>query len=72
MFLPTYINTRAPFFQFSTNDGELLQKPLREFVGLEACDDSTRCALLDFSRHMALGDLDAAFNSIKEFTTATS
>ena len=38
---------------------------LRDFVGIEQCDDVTRQALLDFSRQMAIGDLDGAFNSIK-------
>ena len=86
----SFLSLRAPFFIFSTNDSSMTHHkikkvPLRDFVGLESCDDSTRSALLDFSRQvshfrlyessvmthlmshnqMAIGDLDAAFNSIK-------
>ena len=61
----TFLALSAPFFVFSKEDGTIEKIPLRDFVGLGTCDDITRAALLDFSRLMAIGDLDGAFNAIK-------
>ncbi|XP_072916135.1 intraflagellar transport protein 140 homolog [Hemitrygon akajei] len=39
--------------------------PLRDFVGLEDCDKTTRDAMLNFSFYLTIGDMDEAFKSIK-------
>ncbi|XP_048188881.1 intraflagellar transport protein 140 homolog [Perognathus longimembris pacificus] len=41
------------------------KRPLRDFVGLEDCDKSTRDAMLNFSFFATIGDMDEAFKSIK-------
>uniref|UniRef100_A0A673VBY5 Intraflagellar transport protein 140 homolog n=1 Tax=Suricata suricatta TaxID=37032 RepID=A0A673VBY5_SURSU len=41
------------------------KRPLRDFVGLEACDKPTQDAMLNFSFFVAAGDMDEAFKSIK-------
>uniref|UniRef100_A0A8C6GV48 Intraflagellar transport 140 n=1 Tax=Mus spicilegus TaxID=10103 RepID=A0A8C6GV48_MUSSI len=41
------------------------KRPLRDFVGLEDCDKSTRDAMLNFSFFVTIGDMDEAFKSIK-------
>jgi intraflagellar transport protein 140 len=38
---------------------------MRDFVGMEACDEATRRALLDFSYHMATGNMDEAYRAVK-------
>ncbi|CBY35545.1 unnamed protein product [Oikopleura dioica] len=60
-----FLSLCTPNLHFSTTDSEIRKVPLQDFVGLTECDKTTRVALLDFSRQMALGDLDSAFNSIK-------
>ncbi|XP_039255691.2 intraflagellar transport protein 140 homolog [Styela clava] len=39
--------------------------PMRDFVGLEDCDPTTRRAMLDFSFNLTLGNMDEAFKAIK-------
>ncbi|KAG2455575.1 IF140 protein, partial [Polypterus senegalus] len=41
------------------------RRPMRDFVGLEDCDKSTREAMLNFSFYLTIGDMDEAFKSIK-------
>ncbi|ELW67792.1 Intraflagellar transport protein 140 like protein [Tupaia chinensis] len=41
------------------------RRPLRDFAGLEDCDEPTRDAMLNFSFFVAVGDMDEAFKSIK-------
>lgn len=41
------------------------RRPLRDFVGLEDCDKTTRDAMLNFSLYLTIGDMDEAFKSIK-------
>ncbi|XP_043825687.1 intraflagellar transport protein 140 homolog [Dromiciops gliroides] len=41
------------------------KKPLRDFIGLEECDKTTREAMLNFSFFVTIGDMDEAFKSIK-------
>uniref|UniRef100_UPI00398F7C73 intraflagellar transport protein 140 homolog n=1 Tax=Pristiophorus japonicus TaxID=55135 RepID=UPI00398F7C73 len=43
----------------------LARRPLRDFVGLEECDKTTRDAMLNFSFYLTIGDMDEAFKSIK-------
>uniref|UniRef100_A0A3Q3S0X4 Intraflagellar transport 140 homolog (Chlamydomonas) n=1 Tax=Mastacembelus armatus TaxID=205130 RepID=A0A3Q3S0X4_9TELE len=41
------------------------RRPLRDFVGLENCEKSTRDAMLNFSFYLTIGDMDEAFKAIK-------
>uniref|UniRef100_A0A8C8R706 Intraflagellar transport protein 140 homolog n=1 Tax=Pelusios castaneus TaxID=367368 RepID=A0A8C8R706_9SAUR len=41
------------------------KKPMRDFIGLEECDKTTREAMLNFSFYLTIGDMDEAFRSIK-------
>ncbi|XP_041829697.1 intraflagellar transport protein 140 homolog [Melanotaenia boesemani] len=41
------------------------RRALRDFVGLENCEKSTRDAMLNFSFFLTIGDMDEAFKSIK-------
>lgn len=38
---------------------------LRDFRGIETCDEPTRCTVLDFSLHVACGNMDQAFRCIR-------
>ena len=62
----SFLALSSPFLVFSRDDSVGVEKvAMRDFVGLDKCDETTRNALLDFSRLMAIGDLDGAFNAIK-------
>ncbi|XP_067407526.1 intraflagellar transport protein 140 homolog isoform X3 [Emydura macquarii macquarii] len=41
------------------------KRPMRDFIGLEECDKTTREAMLNFSFYLTIGDMDEAFRSIK-------
>ncbi|CAL8282296.1 unnamed protein product [Merluccius merluccius] len=41
------------------------RRPMRDFVGLESCEKSTRDAMLNFSFYLTVGNMDEAFRSIK-------
>lgn len=45
--------------------GAISRSVLRDFVGLEHVDQSTTAALLDFSYHLACGNTDEAYKSVK-------
>ncbi|KAM7151135.1 intraflagellar transport protein 140 homolog isoform 2-T3 [Macrochelys suwanniensis] len=41
------------------------KRPMRDFIGLEESDKTTREAMLNFSFYLTIGDMDEAFKSIK-------
>ncbi|KAK9885497.1 hypothetical protein WA026_010990 [Henosepilachna vigintioctopunctata] len=43
----------------------IVREVMTDFIGLEKCDKVTRDAVLDFSYNLSLGNMDAAFKSIK-------
>ncbi|CAD6192417.1 unnamed protein product [Caenorhabditis auriculariae] len=43
----------------------LIGKTLREFSGVENCDEATRKAMMDFCYYLILGSMDAAFKAIQ-------
>lgn len=50
----------------SIHDGVSVRaRPLRDFVGLGAVDAPTKRALIDFSLHLALGNLDEAHRAVR-------
>ena len=38
---------------------------MRDFVGMEAVDEATRHALVDFSYYLTIGNLDEAHKAVK-------
>ena len=38
---------------------------MQDFVGMEAVDEATRTALVDFSYHLTIGNLDEAHKAVK-------
>lgn len=44
---------------------QIMRVPMRDFKGMEQCDSSTRKMILDFSLHVALGNMDQAFRCIR-------
>lgn len=44
---------------------------MNEFNGLEKADDSTKRAVIDFSFHLASGNLDEAYKSVKSIQNPT-
>ncbi|CAG9773857.1 unnamed protein product [Ceutorhynchus assimilis] len=43
----------------------IVREIMSDFSGLENCNSTTKQAVLDFSYHLSLGNMDAAFKSIK-------
>lgn len=43
----------------------LLHRTMRDFSGMEAADEATKRALTDFGYHMATGNMDDAYRSVK-------
>ena len=41
------------------------RKIMRDFVGLENADKNARVAMMDFSYHLTIGNMDEAFKAIK-------
>ena len=48
-----------------TSGQRLRQETMRDFVGTEAVDEATRHALVDFSYHLTMGNLDEAHRAVK-------
>eukprot|EP01135_Chromosphaera_perkinsii_P005240 Nk52_evm9s327 gene=Nk52_evmTU9s327 len=72
------LGVSVPFFFFSKKTIEgaseeisgkrevlLLTKTMRDFVGLEKCDEKSQKAMINFSFNLTTGNLDEAFKSIK-------
>ena len=47
------------------NSQRLMSKVMRDFVGLEDVDNSTKAALLDFSYYLTIGNMDEAYRAVK-------
>lgn len=80
--LPAYadecIGIEAPYIFFRSRrtpesvSGALLKaKVMRDFVGMENIDDSTKSAMLDFGYHMALGNMDEAYKAVSKLVKNT-
>ena len=48
-----------------TSGSKVSRLLMREFEELETCDDATKKAILDFSFHISMANMDEAFKSIK-------
>lgn len=43
----------------------LIARSLREFSGVENCDESTRKGMMDFCYYLTIGQMDEAFKAIR-------
>jgi len=43
----------------------ILRKPMKDFAGLETVDDDTKKAILNFSFYLTVGNMDEAYNSVR-------
>uniref|UniRef100_A0A8C5R4T8 Intraflagellar transport 140 n=1 Tax=Leptobrachium leishanense TaxID=445787 RepID=A0A8C5R4T8_9ANUR len=78
--VPNYYFTRKPGEEEKPVEAEsgtpripqmVSKRPLRDFIGLEDCDKTTREAMLNFSFFLTVGDMDEAFKSIKLIKSET-
>eukprot|EP00741_Cyanophora_paradoxa_P007333 tig00001107_g7093.t1 len=76
--LDTLIGVQVPYLYFMTkgtsDDGgatsRLGFRVLRDFIGMENADDTTRDALLNFSYQLTCGNMDEAYKSVKTIDNA--
>lgn len=72
----TFVALQVPRMYFVSNSlsltegeksgtGRLKFKLMRDFIGLEDVDESTKTALLDFSYFLTIGNLDEAYRAVK-------
>lgn len=43
----------------------ILRRAMKDFVGLETVDDPTKKAILNFSFYLTVGNMDEAYNSVR-------
>ncbi|XP_063235193.1 intraflagellar transport protein 140 homolog [Bacillus rossius redtenbacheri] len=61
---PHYVLLNKPSAQVS-GGGLVRRVTMRDFEGIGACDKATRDAVLNFSYHLTVGNMDEAFRAIK-------
>lgn len=49
----------------------ILRKPMKDFAGLESVDDDTKKAILNFSFYLTVGNMDEAYNSVRNIQNNT-
>ena len=49
----------------SPSQSIVVRRVHRDFVGLESCDAATRSAVINFSYHLTVGDMDEAFRATR-------
>jgi intraflagellar transport protein 140 len=49
----------------------IVRKPMRDFEGLENIDDNIKNAILNFSVHLAYGNMDEAYNAVRNIKNAS-
>jgi len=77
------IGLNVPFVHFIDRCGQEGQEPshnatprlgckvMRDFKGMEDIDKETKVALLDFSFHLTIGNMDAAYQAVKRIKSQT-
>lgn len=57
------------------NDGSssmiILRKPMKDFVGLENVQEDIKQAIMNFSFHLTVGNMDEAYNSVRNIKNNT-
>jgi len=49
----------------------ILRKPMKDFVGLESVDEQIKKAILNFSFYLTVGNMDEAYNSVRNIKNNT-
>lgn len=49
----------------------ILRKPMKDFVGLENVEESIKKAILNFSHFLSVGNMDEAYNSVRNIKNNT-
>lgn len=49
----------------------ILRKPMKDFVGLENVEESIKKAILNFSHYLSVGNMDEAYNSVRNIKNNT-
>ncbi|KAK0096463.1 hypothetical protein PV326_005425 [Microctonus aethiopoides] len=66
-----YIIILNPDQMENENGSKVMQLIMREFEELGSCDDATKKAIMDFSFHLSMANMDEAFKSIKAINNET-
>lgn len=48
-----------------------MRKPMKDFVGLENVEESIKKAILNFSHYLSVGNMDEAYNSVRNIKNNT-
>jgi len=56
-----------------TKDANMLiiRKPMKDFVGLENVEETIRKAIMNFSHYLTVGNMDEAYNSVRNIKNQT-
>jgi len=49
----------------------IIRKSMKDFVGLEHVDETVRKAIMNFSHFLAVGNMDEAYNSVRNIKNNT-
>lgn len=49
----------------------IVRKPMKDFVGLENVEESIKKAILNFSHYLTVGNMDEAYNSVRNIKNNT-
>ena len=49
----------------------ILRNPMKDFTGLESVDEVTKKAILNFSHYLTVGNMDEAYNSVRNINNKT-
>jgi intraflagellar transport protein 140 len=49
----------------------ILRRPMKDFLGLEHVDDTTKKAIMNFSFYLTVGNMDEAYNSVRNIKNNT-
>jgi intraflagellar transport protein 140 len=49
----------------------ILRKPMKDFVGLENVQDDIKQAIMNFSFYLTVGNMDEAYNSVRNIKNNT-
>lgn len=49
----------------------ILRRPMKDFLGLEHVDEQTKKAIMNFSFFLTVGNMDEAYNSVRNIKNNT-
>jgi intraflagellar transport protein 140 len=49
----------------------IIRKSMKDFVGLESVEESIRKAIMNFSHYLTVGNMDEAYNSVRNIRNNT-